>query len=191
MFLPQELIRKKRDGHLLSEQELAQFFGGYLGGKVVDYQMSAMLMAIFLKGMTPLETACLTKIMRDSGEVFSWGGGKQQVIDKHSTGGVGDKTSLVLLPLVALENVRVPMIAGRGLGHTGGTLDKLAAIGVDVFLSPERARRQIDKLGGAFMGQTTAMAPLDQKLYALRDVTATVESIPLIVGSILSKKLGG
>ena len=135
------------------------------------------------------ETALLTEVMRDSGEIFKWPYDKSKVVDKHSTGGIGDKTSIVLLPLCVLEGLKVPMIAGRGLGHTGGTLDKLEAIGVNVFLTPEQIRKQMDSIGGVFMGQTDTVARLDRRLYALRDVTATVESIPLIVGSILSKKL--
>ncbi len=188
-LIPQEIIRKKRDGGILNGQEIAGFFNGFLEGQVADYQVSAMLMAIFLKGMTHEETASLTEVMRDSGEIFKWPFDKNTIVDKHSTGGIGDKTSIVLLPLCVLEGLKVPMIAGRGLGHTGGTLDKLEAIGVNVFLTPEQIRKQLDSIGGVFMGQTDTVARLDRRLYALRDVTATVESIPLIVGSILSKKL--
>lgn len=189
MILPQEIIRKKRSGQALTETELSSFFLDFLAGSVADYQMGAMLMAITLKGMDPVETAVLTRIMRDSGLVFSWPYPKAQVVDKHSTGGVGDKTSLPLLPLCILEGLKVPMTAGRGLGHTGGTLDKLETIGWNVFLTPEQVRRQVDELGGVIMGQTEQLSPLDRRLYAMRDVTATVESVPLIVGSILSKKL--
>ncbi len=188
-MIPQEIIRKKRDGGSLTSQEIAGFFNGFLDGQVADYQVSAMLMAILLKGMNHEETAKLTEVMRDSGEIFKWPYDKSKVVDKHSTGGIGDKTSIVLLPLCVLEGLKVPMIAGRGLGHTGGTLDKLEAIGVNVFLTPEQIRKQMDSIGGVFMGQTDTVARLDRRLYALRDVTATVESIPLIVGSILSKKL--
>lgn len=188
-LLPQEVIRKKRGGGELSATELKAFFYGYLEGRVADYQMSAMLMAITLKGMQAVETAELTKIMRDSGEVMQWDYPRAKVVDKHSTGGVGDKTSIVLLPLIILAGLKVPMMAGRGLGHTGGTLDKLEAVGFKVFVPPEQAKKQVDELGGIFMGQTEKIAPLDRKLYSLRDVTATIESIPLIVGSILSKKL--
>lgn len=188
-MIPQEIIRKKRDGGSLNSQEIAGFFNGFLEGQVADYQVSAMLMAILLKGMNHEETAKLTEVMRDSGEIFNWPYDKAKVVDKHSTGGIGDKTSIVLLPLCVLEGLKVPMIAGRGLGHTGGTLDKLEAIGVNVFLTPEQIRKQMDSIGGVFMGQTDTVARLDRRLYALRDVTATVESIPLIVGSILSKKL--
>jgi pyrimidine-nucleoside phosphorylase len=188
-LIPQEIIRKKRDGRSLDAEEIAGFFNGFLEGQVADYQVSAMLMAILIKGMNHDETAKLTEVMRDSGEIFRWPYDKSKVVDKHSTGGIGDKTSIVLLPLCVLEGLKVPMIAGRGLGHTGGTLDKLEAIGVNVFLTPEQIRKQMDSIGGVFMGQTDTVARLDRRLYALRDVTATVESIPLIVGSILSKKL--
>ncbi len=188
-MLAQELIRKKREGEALGEDELRAFFYGFLAGKVADYQVTAMLMAIFFKGMTPPEGAALTRVMRDSGDVLSWPEPKASVVDKHSTGGVGDKTSLVVLPLVVLEGVRVPMIAGRGLGHTGGTLDKLEAVGWNVRPTEAEARKILDAHGGFIIGQTERIAPLDRKLYALRDVTATIESTPLIVGSILSKKL--
>lgn len=189
MILPQEIIRRKRDGNALTEGELRAFFEGFLKGDVADYQVSAMLMAILMKGMTHRETADLTRIMRDSGEKFSWGPDKHRHVDKHSTGGIGDKTSIVLLPLCVLEGLTVPMMAGRGLGHTGGTLDKLEAVGFDVFPTPDAAKKQVKELGGVFMGQTEKIVPLDQRLYSMRDVTATVESMPLIVGSILSKKL--
>lgn len=189
-LLPQEIIRKKRIGLPLSEADIAAFFGGYLAGTVADYQVAAMLMAVVLNGMSPEETAFLTLFMRDSGQVYSWDGPKSQIVDKHSTGGVGDKTSLILAPLCILEGLKVPMIAGRGLGHTGGTLDKLESIpGMNVFLTSDQATRLMKELGGAFMGQTGEVAPLDKKLYAMRDVTDTVESIPLITASILSKKL--
>lgn len=188
-ILPQELIRKKRDGGVLSAAELAAFFAGFLQGKVADYQVSALLMATLLKGMTERETVDLTRIMRDSGEVFTWPYPRNLIADKHSTGGIGDKTSMVVLPLALLAGLKVPMMAGRGLGHTGGTLDKLEAIGWNVFPTPDVARSLVDKFGGLIMGQTASVAPLDRRLYAMRDVTATVESIPLIVGSILSKKL--
>lgn len=189
-LLPQEIIRKKRTGIKLSSRDIADFFGGYLQGEVADYQISAMLMAILLKGMEPEETAALTLFMRDSGTVMAWDGPKDLVVDKHSTGGVGDKTSLILMPLCLLEGLKVPMIAGRGLGHTGGTLDKLASIpGMNVFISFAEATKLMVKHGGFFMGQTAEIAPLDKRLYAMRDVTDTVESIPLITASILSKKL--
>lgn len=189
-MLPQEVIRVKRTGFKLSSAHIADFFGGYLNGTVADYHVSAMLMAILLKGMEPEETAALTLFMRDSGTVMSWDGPRDHIVDKHSTGGVGDKTSLILMPLCVLEGLKVPMIAGRGLGHTGGTLDKLASIpGMNVFLSASEAKKMMATHGGAFMGQTGEIAPLDKKLYAMRDVTDTIESIPLITASILSKKL--
>jgi len=187
---PVELIRKKRDGHSLEASEIQEFFESYINGQVADYQASAMLMAIWLKGMSFVETAQLTKTMRDSGRTLAWNGDVTQIVDKHSTGGVGDKTSLILLPLCCLEGLTVPMISGRGLGHTGGTLDKLQSIpGMKVRISEDEARQVIDTHGGAFMGQTEDLAPLDRSLYALRDVTGTVESVPLITASILSKKL--
>lgn len=190
MSLPQEIIRKKRDGLVLDPLEIEDFFNSYLKGKVADYQAAAMLMAILLKGMNRKETAHFTKVMRDSGNVLKWDYPQHIVVDKHSSGGVGDKTSLILLPLCALEGVKVPMMSGRGLGHTGGTLDKLEAIpGMTVRLPVEKARKIVADLGGVFIGQTPEIASLDQKLYALRDVTGTVESVPLITASILSKKL--
>jgi pyrimidine-nucleoside phosphorylase len=190
VMLPQEIIRKKRQGLELSPQDIRSFFGGFLSGDVADYQVAAMLMAILLRGMTKEEAAALTLTMRDSGEVLTWSGDKGDIVDKHSTGGVGDKTSLAIMPLCILEGLRVPMIAGRGLGHTGGTLDKLESIaGLEVYLTPSRAESLLRKNGGVFMGQTEQIAPLDKRLYALRDVTDTVESVPLITASILSKKL--
>lgn len=189
MYLPQETIRKTRRGERVAEAELRSFLEGFLNGDVADYQVAAWLMAVLLKGMSREETAALTRMMRDSGEVFEWGYPRERVVDKHSTGGVGDKTSLIVLPLCVLEGMKVPMMAGRGLGHTGGTLDKLEAVGWKVFGEPAEARRLVERIGGVFMGQTERIVPLDRRLYALRDVTATVESIPLIVASILSKKL--
>jgi thymidine phosphorylase len=189
-MLPQEVIRKKRFGYPLSAAEISGFFAGFMRGEVADYQVAAMLMAIVLKGMDRQEATALTLTMRDSGRRLHWGGDQSQIVDKHSTGGVGDKTSLVILPLCILEGLRVPMIAGRGLGHTGGTLDKLEAItGTNVFITSEEADRLLQVHGGFFMGQTDEIAPLDKKLYAMRDVTDTVESVPLITASILSKKL--
>ena len=188
-FVPQELIRKKRDGGKLTAKEIEDFCRAFAQGIVADYQMSAMLMAITLKGMTDDETVTLTRVMRDSGQVLRWPLPRDRLVDKHSTGGIGDKTSMIVLPLCLAAGLSVPMIAGRGLGHTGGTLDKLEAVGFDVFPAAAKAREQLLALGGFFAGQTADLAPLDRRLYALRDVTATVESIPLIVGSILSKKL--
>jgi thymidine phosphorylase len=188
--LPQEIIRKKRLGLNLSAEDITGFFGGFLRGEIADYQVAAMLMAIVLKGMTRDEAAALTLTMRDSGKILAWPGNKNEIADKHSTGGVGDKTSPVLMPLCILEGLKVPMIAGRGLGHTGGTLDKLEAIsGMNVYPSTDAAVSFLARNGGVFMGQTEEIAPLDKRLYAMRDVTDTVESVPLITASILSKKL--
>lgn len=190
MFKPQEVIRKKRDRLSLSDQELENFFLGYLKDEVAEYQMSAMLMAIWLNGMSREETVKMTRLSLESGEQFKWNFPAPIVGDKHSTGGVGDKTSLVILPLAILEGLKIPMMSGRGLGHTGGTLDKLESIpGMNVFPDVEAVKSQIQLLGGVFLGQTPKITALDKKLYALRDVTATVESIPLITASILSKKL--
>jgi pyrimidine-nucleoside phosphorylase len=190
VMLPQEIIRKKRRGLALSPEDIRGFFVGFLKGEVADYQVAAMLMAIVLRGMTRDEASALTLTMRDSGEVLTWSGSKDDIVDKHSTGGVGDKTSLIIMPLCILEGLKVPMIAGRGLGHTGGTLDKLESIdGLKVYLTSQDAEMLLKKNGGVFMGQTEQIAPLDKRLYALRDVTDTVESVPLITASILSKKL--
>ena len=162
----------------------------YTRGDVPDYQMSALLMAVFLRGMDDAETAALTEAMLRSGDVLDLSDIAGPKVDKHSTGGVGDKTSLILAPVAAAAGVRVPMISGRGLGHTGGTLDKLEAIpGFTVSLTVERFRRGLAEIGFCMIGQTDRIAPADKKLYALRDVTATVESIPLITASIMSKKL--
>ncbi len=185
-----ELIRKKRQGQALSPEEIAAFVQGYTRGEIPDYQASALLMAIFFRGMDGAELAALTSEMLHSGDVLDLAalpGGK---IDKHSTGGVGDKISLHLAPAVAACGVKVPMISGRGLGHTGGTLDKLEAIpGFSVGLTVDRFKEVLRECGLALIGQTERLAPADRKLYALRDVTATVESIPLIAASIMSKKL--
>jgi pyrimidine-nucleoside phosphorylase len=189
-WTPQQIIRKKRDGLELSPEELSEFFNGFINGEITDYQVSAMLMAIFLNGFNEQETAELTRLSRDSGSVLAWDYPTELVVDKHSTGGIGDKTSLILMPLVILEGLKVPMISGRGLGHTGGTLDKLEAIpGMNPKPDVDTARKMIDQVGGVFMGQTDEIARLDRRLYSLRDVTSTVESMPLIVASILSKKL--
>ncbi len=190
MFIPSEMIRKKRDGISLSEQELNHFLHGFLEGQVSDYQMSAFLMAGYINGFEDDEAASLTSIMMKSGHCFSWSDMDAPIVDKHSTGGVGDKASMIILPLLLCENMKVPMIAGRGLGHTGGTLDKLEAIeGVKVFFEKNEITDMMHKSGGLIMGQTEDIVPLDRHLYAMRDVTATVESIPLITASILSKKL--
>jgi pyrimidine-nucleoside phosphorylase len=187
---PQDVIRKKRDGRQLSREEIAFFVEGVTKGTLADYQASAWLMAIYLKGMTASETAMLTDAMLHSGEILDFSDIAQPKVDKHSTGGVGDKTSLILAPLVAVCGAAVPMISGRGLGHTGGTLDKLESIpGYRVHLSLAEFRTILGQVGFAMMGQTIEIAPADKKLYALRDATATVEAIPLIVASIMSKKL--
>lgn len=185
-----DLIRRKRNGGELSPEELAFLVEGYTRGKIPDYQMSAWLMAVVLQGMTPAEIAALTDSMLHSGSMLDLSGLPGEKVDKHSTGGVGDKTSLIVAPIVAAGGLFVPMISGRGLGHTGGTLDKLESIpGFNVNLSLEEFRRVLCACGCALAGQTAEIAPADKKIYALRDVTATVESRGLICASIMSKKL--
>jgi pyrimidine-nucleoside phosphorylase len=187
---PLEVIAKKRDGQELSAVEIEYFVQEYTRGEIPDYQASAWLMAVILRGMTRVETAALTNAMLLSGETLDLSEFSAAKVDKHSTGGVGDKTSLVLAPLVATAGIIVPMISGRGLGHTGGTLDKLEAIpGFNVNLSVDQFRHVLGECGCAMIGQTAEIAPADRKLYALRDVTATVESPYLICASIMSKKL--
>ncbi|MDP3908791.1 MAG: thymidine phosphorylase [Gemmatimonadales bacterium] len=184
------LIERKRDGGALSPEEWSAVIAEYTANQVPDYQMSALLMAVFMRGLERQELAALTDAMLASGDRLSFDGWATPRIDKHSTGGVGDKVSLVLAPLVAACGVAVPMMSGRGLGHTGGTLDKLEAIpGFRTNLSLAEAKAQVQKMGCALIGQTTEIVPADRKLYALRDVTATIESIPLIAASIMSKKL--
>jgi thymidine phosphorylase len=190
--LTAELIRRKRDGDELSPPEIVQLVTGIADGSVTDAQVGALAMAIFWRGMSPSERVALTGAMTHSGDVLDWTGVDLPgpVLDKHSTGGVGDKVSLLLAPIVAACGAAVPMISGRGLGHTGGTLDKLESIpGYDVIPSNDRLREVVAGVGCAIVGQTARLAPADRRLYAIRDATGTVESIPLIVGSILSKKL--
>lgn len=189
-MLPAEIIKKKRNGFELTEQEIEGFILGYTRGTVPDYQMSALLMAIYFKGMTTTETLSLTKTMLHSGIVVDTSSIPGFKVDKHSTGGVGDKTSLILGPIVAACGVYVPMISGRGLGHTGGTLDKLESIpGFNTQQTLEDFIRITKEIGTCFIGQTKDICPADKKIYALRDVTATVESYPLICASIMSKKI--
>lgn len=185
-----ELIQKKRDGLALSEAELSWLVRAYTGGRVQDAQMAAFAMAVFFQGMNASELSALVLAMMHSGEVLSWEDLGEKTVDKHSTGGVGDKVSLCLAPLVASLGLKVPMISGRGLGHTGGTLDKLSAIpGFRVDASQAEFQRWVREIGLGLIGQTEAIAPADRKLYRLRDVTATVESVALISASIMSKKL--
>ena len=185
-----ELIAKKRDGESLTETQIQRLIRAYTGGELADYQMSAWLMAVFFRGMSDAETVALTRAMLHSGDELDLGEVPGLKVDKHSTGGVGDKVSICLAPLVAACGVPVPMVSGRGLGHTGGTLDKLEAIpGFRVTLDVDTFRRIVREVGACMIGQTDRIAPADKRIYALRDVTATVESIPLIVASILSKKL--
>jgi len=189
MHIP-SLIEKKRDGHALTPDEIKVLITDFTFGDVPDYQMSAWAMAVFFRGMTSAETRHLTEAMMDSGRVFKYPKNAPPKIDKHSTGGVGDKVSLVLAPLLACDDAWVPMISDRGLGITGGTLDKLESIpGFNVNLDEKRALKQLDKIGVFMIGQTEDVCPADKKLYALRDVSGTVPSQPLIVASIMSKKL--
>jgi pyrimidine-nucleoside phosphorylase len=185
-----DLIHRKRDGEELSPEEIASLIEGYLRNEIPDYQISAFLMAVFFSGMTDREVSALTEVMLRSGEIVDLSDIPGLKVDKHSTGGVGDKTSLISAPLAAAAGVVVPMISGRGLGHTGGTLDKLEAIpGFRTNLSIDEFRNMLKRHRLAFIGQTAEIAPADGKLYSLRDATATVESIPLIASSIMSKKL--
>ncbi len=189
MHIP-TLIARKREGEELSNSEIRKLIKAYTEGEVPDYQMSAFAMAVYFKGMTPMEVAALTRAMMDSGDCFSHRAGHPPVVDKHSTGGIGDKVSLILAPLVACTGCWVPMVSGRGLGITGGTLDKLEAIpGFKVGITLDEAAAQLESLGVVMMGQTDRFCPADKKLYSLRDVTGTVPSIALITASIMSKKL--
>ncbi len=185
-----DLIRKKRDGGELSPEDIAFVVDGCCSGDIPDYQISAFLMAVFFRGMTEREMVALTERMRTSGETMDLSSLPALKVDKHSTGGVGDKTSLVIAPAVAAAGLIVPMISGRGLGHTGGTLDKLESIpGFQVALSGARFKEILSATGIAMIGQTADLVPADRKLYALRDVTSTIDSLPLITASIMSKKL--
>jgi len=191
-MLPQEVIRAKRDGRALTGEEIAFFVGGLTDGTITEGQASAFAMAVFFRGMTRAELVAFTLAMRDSGTVLDWSDADLQgpPLDKHSTGGVGDKVSLMLAPIVAACGGAIPMISGRGLGHSGGTLDKMDAIdGYTTAPNNAHFRRVVREVGCAIIGQTGELAPADRRLYAIRDVTATVESIPLITSSILSKKL--
>jgi thymidine phosphorylase len=190
MMLAQEFIRQKRDGKELAPADIAEFISGLTSNEVSESQAAAFAMAVFLRGMTRAEAVALTRAMRDSGTVLSWKDIDRPIVDKHSTGGVGDNVSLMLAPMLAAAGAAVPMISGRGLGHTGGTLDKLDSIpgyvsqpDIDLF------RKVVKEAGCAIIGQTADLAPADKRLYAIRDVTGTVESVPLITASILSKKL--
>ncbi len=192
MFLTAEIIAKKRDGKRLSEEEISFLVSEFTGGSLPDYQMAAFLMAAFTRGLDRGETSFLTRAMLDSGRKFDLSSLPVPKVDKHSTGGVGDKVSLVLAPWVAACGVAVPMISGRGLGHTGGTLDKLSAVpGFRTDFSIEEFTEILSRNNFFMAGQTVEIAPADKKIYALRDVTGTVPSIPLITASILSKKLAG
>ncbi|KQS81379.1 thymidine phosphorylase [Rhizobium sp. Leaf384] len=189
-MIPQEIIRRKRDRVVLEPDDIAAFVAGMADGSIADAQVAAFAMATWFSGMTRAETVALTVAMRDSGTVLDYSVLGRPVADKHSTGGVGDNVSLMLAPILAACGLVVPMISGRGLGHTGGTLDKLESIpGYDIAPSVETLRRVMDSVGCAIIGQTADLAPADRRLYAIRDVTATVDSVPLITASILSKKL--
>jgi pyrimidine-nucleoside phosphorylase len=190
MFSMYDIISKKRDGNILSDEEIRYFIGAYVKGDIPDYQMSALLMAVYIRGLNTGELSTLTETMMNSGDTIPLSGVGGVNIDKHSTGGVGDKLSLILAPMVACCGVNVPMLSGRGLGHTGGTLDKLESIpGFNVFLDMEKFRTTLRDTGMVICGQTDNIVPADKKLYALRDATATVSCIPLIASSIMSKKL--
>jgi len=187
-----DIIQDKRDGCELSEGQIRFAVEHYTSGRIPDYQMSALLMAIYIRGMSDVETATLTRAMLESGTRIQFDGLPRMPVDKHSTGGVGDKITLPLVPLVMAYGVPIPMLSGRGLGHSGGTLDKLESIpGFQVHLSVEQFKEQVKRVGAVIMGQTRDLAPADKKIYALRDVTATVPSIPLITASILCKKAAG
>ena len=185
-----DIIKKKRDGYTLTEAEIREFIGGYVAGEIPDYQAAALCMAIWFRGMNAAETAALTMAIRDSGDTLHFENIRGLRVDKHSTGGVGDKTSLVVAPVVASLGVKVAKMSGRGLGHTGGTVDKLEAIeGFRTDLTTAEFEAIVNRVGIAIVGQSADLAPADKLLYALRDVTATVDSLPLIASSIMGKKL--
>jgi len=187
-----DIIRKKRDGGKLSEDEIAFWLNGYIGGSVKDYQSAALLMALFIRGLDEQETFSLVKQMLDSGSVMDYSDLDGIFVDKHSTGGVGDKTTLIVAPIAAAAGLKVSKLSGRGLGHTGGTIDKLESIpGFNCNLNMEQFRIQVDQIGLAVNSAGKELVPADKLLYALRDVTATVDSIPLIAASIMSKKIAG
>ncbi|MBZ5762848.1 MULTISPECIES: thymidine phosphorylase [Rhizobium] len=189
-MMPQEFIRRKRDGEALRAADIDSFIGALARGELSEGQIGAFAMAVWFKGMSRDETVALTLAMAHSGDSLSWKGLDKPVADKHSTGGIGDNVSLVLAPVAAACGLAVPMISGRGLGHTGGTLDKLESIpGYDITPDAARFRKVVEEAGCAIIGQTASLAPADRRLYAIRDVTATVDSVPLITASILSKKL--
>ena len=189
-FIPAELIKKKKHGGEHSREEILWLINSFTSGDLPDYQMSSWAMAVWFKGMTTSEIAYLTEAMRDSGDKFNFSNIKGPRIDKHSTGGVGDKTTLIIGPILAAAKVHIPMIAGRGLGHTGGTLDKLESIpGFRVSLTRAEFQEHVEKHFFSLIAQTEDICPADRKLYALRDVTGTVDSLPLICGNKKKKKL--
>lgn len=189
-MIPSEIIKQKRNGNEISHTQIKDFINGYLSEEIPDYQMSALLMAIFFNGMTESEISALVDVMLNSGKRMDFTHHANYVADKHSTGGVGDKVSIILGPLLAAAGIAIPMLSGRSLGHTGGTLDKLETIpGFKVDINLDDFRKQVDSIGIAMIGQTKDICPADRRMYALRDVTGTIESIPLICGSIMSKKI--